>query len=102
MIEDRIVGLDEEVLEQFVGLDVDEQGVVGAPDDRCLAQRPPKQSEATVARAVGDQCWRRGVQVWPDERFVGEHAPPRQVDDRLEDHPEALVAKGFLERGRRR
>ncbi len=33
VVEDRIVWLDEEVLEQLVGLNVDEQGVVGAARD---------------------------------------------------------------------
>jgi hypothetical protein len=54
-----------------------------------------------MARAVGDQFRRRRVQLWPDQRFVGEYAPSRQVYDRLEDHPESLVAKGLLEGGRR-
>ncbi len=33
VIEDRIVWLDEEVLEELVGLNVDEQGMVGAACD---------------------------------------------------------------------
>jgi hypothetical protein len=36
-----------------------------------------------------------------DQRFVSEHAPPRQVDDWLENHPEALVTKRLVEGPRR-
>ena len=36
-----------------------------------------------------------------DQRLVGKHAPPRQVDDWLENHPEALVAKRLVEGPRR-
>jgi len=32
-----------------------------------------------------------------DQGFVGEHAPPRQVHDWLENHPEALVTKRLVE-----
>src|SRR5438067_7995279 len=41
------------------------------------------------------------MQMRTDQRFVGEHAPRRQVDDWLENHPEALVAKRLVERPRR-
>jgi len=55
VVEDRIVWLDEEVLEQLVGLNVDEQGVVGAACDGSCSQCPPQKTETALARAVGNQ-----------------------------------------------
>src|SRR3984893_6832305 len=97
VVEDRIVWLDEEVLEQLVRLNVDEQGVVGATRDRSRSQHPPKEPETTLARAVGDQRRRRGMQLRTDQRFVGEYATPVKIDDRLENHAEALVTKRLVE-----
>jgi hypothetical protein len=42
VFEDRIVGLDQEVLEQLVGVDVDEQRVVGAVGDRGITRVRPR------------------------------------------------------------
>src|SRR5437867_889098 len=41
------------------------------------------------------------MQMRTDQRFVGEHAPPREVHDWLEDHPEPLVTKRLVEGPRR-
>src|ERR1700694_2973018 len=37
------------------------------------------------------------MQLRTDQRFVGEHPAPLEVDDRLENHAEALVAKRLVE-----
>src|SRR5947207_339853 len=42
------------------------------------------------------------MELRANQCLVGEDTSSLEIHDRLEDHPEALVAKGFLEHARRR
>ena len=100
VLEDRIVRLDEPLLVELGGMDVDEQLVVRNVGDRHLAQHAAELARAVVLDRRREQIERtlKVRRARAGERLVGEDLVGTKVDDRLIDAPDGTGVEHVADR----